>query len=89
VIAAGPRQNRRGFDFDARAVLDASDMRPIYLHSLRQKFPITTARPLREFRKAGPRDRYAVAFAAPLRNASKSASIVSASVVGMPCGKPL
>jgi hypothetical protein len=32
---------------------------------------------------------YAVAFAVPLRNASRSVLIVSASVVGMPCGKPL
>src|SRR4029077_10217270 len=32
---------------------------------------------------------YATAFAEPLKNASRSALIVSASVVGMPCGKPL
>jgi len=31
----------------------------------------------------------AALLAAPFRNASRSALIVSASVVGMPCGKPL
>jgi hypothetical protein len=45
------------------------------------------ARPLRQ--KAGPCDRYAVALVALLRNASRSELIVSASLVGMPCGKPL
>jgi hypothetical protein len=32
---------------------------------------------------------HAAAFAALLKNASRSVLIVSASVVGMPCGKPL
>ena len=39
-------------------------------------------------RAAGPIGSYAVAFAAPFKKASRSALIVSASVVGMPCGKP-
>jgi len=32
---------------------------------------------------------YAAALDTPFKNASRSALIVSASVVGMPCGKPL
>jgi len=39
--------------------------------------------------KAGPVSIYAVAFAVPLKKASRSALIVAASVVGMPWGKPL
>jgi hypothetical protein len=35
------------------------------------------------------RDQDDAALAAPLKNASKSALIWSAFVVGMPCGKPL
>jgi len=42
----------------------------------------------RQRRKAGP-GRYAAAFDLPFKKASRSALIVSASVVGMPCGKPL
>jgi hypothetical protein len=34
-------------------------------------------------------DRYATALAVPFKKASRSALTVSASVVGMPCGKPL
>ena len=47
------------------------------------------ARPLPCGKGERPGDRYAVAFAALLRNAIRSALIVSASVVGMPCGKSL
>jgi NADPH:quinone reductase-like Zn-dependent oxidoreductase len=42
------------------------------------------ARPLREFRKAGQTRHYAAALNTPFKNASRSALIVSASVVGMP-----